>query len=393
MTSSILRNLLISFVGFGLSVAIVFPFYAHFFVVWRPGMLVWFVSGCLIAGVAIGIANYWLLNVILVRKLRRISAVATAISNKDLTFTCAMRSNDTIGEIINSFNAMAQTLRDLIGHTSALSSTVSHGSQDTRKLLGNINANVASQSARAVQIETAIEHLAHTVSEISASSTNCAEQARHATQAATDGGAVVQRTVEGMDKIHHVVNDTAEAVANLGKSSEKISAIVAVINEIAEQTNLLALNAAIEAARAGEQGRGFAVVADEVRKLAEKTTEATKEIGGMIRTIQQKTDHVISTIDGGTKEVENGVNLAREAGKTLKEIVGGIERLSEMVRHIAEATHTQDKDVQDIRDNVSGIVGLIEDTLLSTKESANRAENLSAAAQSLDNAVKTFKLS
>ena len=121
MKPSILRNLLFSYLGFGVVVAIIFPFYADFFVEWKPGMLVWFVVGCLVAGLIIGIANYWLFNIILLQKLRRISEVANSISNKDLSFSCSMESADTIGEIIISFNGMSQNLRDLIGQTSSLS--------------------------------------------------------------------------------------------------------------------------------------------------------------------------------------------------------------------------------------------------------------------------------
>lgn len=124
MKTSLLRNLLISFLAFGISVAVIFPFYANFFVDWKPGMLVWFVFGCLIAGIVMGVVNYWLVNVILLSKLRRISEIATAISNKDISHTCTLQSADTIGEIVDSFNKMAENLRDLIGETITLSDKV-----------------------------------------------------------------------------------------------------------------------------------------------------------------------------------------------------------------------------------------------------------------------------
>ena len=392
MRPSILRNLLFSFLGFGVAVAIVFPFYANFFVDWKPGMLVWFVIGCLVAGLVIGVVNYWLLNFILLQKLRRISEVATAISNKDLTFACSMESADTIGEIIESFNGMSQNLRDLIGQTSSLSGTVRSDSNGIRELMGNINNNVDKQSARAEQINGAIDHLANTVSEINQNSNEAANQSREAAGFASQGGIVVQQTISGMDKISQAVNEAAQAVENLGKSSDEIGAIVAVIKEIAEQTNLLALNAAIEAARAGEQGRGFAVVADEVRKLAEKTTHATQEISQMIQSIQQETGQAVRTMETGTTEVRSGVSRAREAGDALKKIVAGVELVTRMVQDIAQATNLQNEDVSSIRENIVEISSLIDGTFENTREGASKADELVELAKNLDNVVKAFKL-
>ena len=393
MKPSILRNLLFSYLGFGVSVAIVFPFYADLFVEWKPGMLVWFVVGCLVAGLLIGVANYWLFNLILLKKLRRISEVATSISNKDLSFSCSMESADTIGEIITSFNGMSQNLRDLIGQTSSLSGTVRGDSGNIRELMNKINANVDQQSSRAGQINSAIDHLAHTVGEISSNSNEAANQAREAASVASQGGMVVQQTIGGMDKISQAVNEAAQAVESLGKSSDQIGAIVAVIKEIAEQTNLLALNAAIEAARAGEQGRGFAVVADEVRKLAEKTTNATQEIGQMIQSIQQETGQAVKIMETGTLEVRSGVGKAREAGEALNKIVEGVELVTRMVQDIAQATNLQNEDVSSIRENIVEIGSLIDDTSKNTRDGSDKAEDLVSLAGNLDNVVKAFKLS
>ena len=392
MKPSILRTLLLSFLGFGILVATVFPFYANFFVDWKPGMLPWFVVGCMIAGLGIGVMNYVLLNIILLKRLRRISEVANAISNKDLTQKCTMQSADTIGEIIVSFNNMSKNLRELIGQTVTLSGNVRNDSARINDFMVGINGNLNEQTGRAGEISSAIDRLASTVEQISSNSAEAASKAREATDHARQGGDVVQKTMQGIDKISQAVGEAANAVEELGKNSDQIGAIVAVINEIAGQTNLLALNAAIEAARAGEQGRGFAVVADEVRKLAEKTSNATAEIGGMIQEIQQKTGEAVRTMNAGTADVKDGVHNAREAGNSLRKIVDSAEQLTAMVQEIANAAQMQNKDTHMIRQNIAGIGTLIESTLASTREGTAKAENLTALAKSLDNTVTAFKL-
>ena len=184
---SILRNLLFSFLGFGLSVAIIFPFYANIFVEWKPGMLPWFVAGCVVAGLSIGVANYYLLNIILLRKLRRIAEVANQISRKDLTHSCQMRSNDTIGEIITSFNAMSGNLRNLISETGQLSHSVSRDSRDIHLFFDGVAGQLTEQSRQVDDIRSTIGELADTVGDI----------ASHASDTATRGRAPVAMNVGG----------------------------------------------------------------------------------------------------------------------------------------------------------------------------------------------------
>ena len=156
MKYSILRKLLLSFLAFGVGVALIFPFYADFFVEWKPDMLLWFVVGCLVAGIAIGVVNYWLVNIILLSKLRRISEIAISISNKDISHTCSLQSADTIGEIVDSFNKMAENLRDLIGQSIILSDKVHVGSARIVDFMHDTTSNLNEQHSKADEIGHAV---------------------------------------------------------------------------------------------------------------------------------------------------------------------------------------------------------------------------------------------
>ena len=188
------------------------------------------------------------------------------------------------------------------------------------------------------------------------------------------------------------VSSTAKKVEGLGKSSDQIGRIIGVINDIADQTNLLALNAAIEAARAGEQGRGFAVVADEVRKLAERTTTATKEIAEMIRTVQEETKIAVAAMEEGNKQVEEGVSTIARAGDSLKEIIHMSEEVGEMVTHIATAATDQSSATEEINNNMEQIAKLVKESADGAQQSAQACQDLSGLALDLQKLVSKFRV-
>ena len=392
MKSSLLRKLLISFLAFGLGVALIFPFYADFFVEWKPGMLPWFVVGCVIAGLIIGVVNYWLLNTILLNKLRRISEIANAISNKDISHTCSLQSADTIGEIVDSFNQMAENLRDLIGQTITLSDKVHDGSSSIVVFMQNTLSNLSQQQRKSDEIGQAVGNLASTIGEIAEHSKDAAGRAREAAQVARDGGTVVEQSVRGMRLIENSVKLAAASIQELNKHSESIGQTVTLIKEISDQTNLLALNAAIEAARAGEQGRGFSVVADEVRKLAERAANATNEISAMVVAIRQQTAEVISHMNNSGTEVQSGVSNANLAGQSLKKIVDSVMQVTTMVENVASTTARQREDVTRVEKNMVEITSLINNsakTITQGEAASNELDRLSA---DLNSTVKVFKL-
>ena len=389
---SILRNLLLSYLGFGLAVALIFPFYANIFVEWKPGMLPWFVAGCLVAGLSIGVVNYWLLNIILLTRLRRIAEVTNQISNKDLTHSCAMQSADTIGEIIDSFNAMTVNLRGLIGETRRLSDGVSHDSRDIHAFLGGVAGQLREQSQQADGIRGAVSAMAATVDDIAGRANTTASQGRTAAERAAAGGRIVQDTIAGMEQISQRVGAAAQAVEGLRAQSQQIDTIVRTIHDIADQTNLLALNAAIEAARAGEQGRGFAVVADEVRKLAERTSSATGEISTMIAAIHVNINQTVDMIGQGAQTASAGVAMAREAGAALNEIVSGADEVTRLIDEIAQATDRQQASVHQVEQNITRIADLIGGIRDAVGEGTGRAENLASMAAELSGSVGEFRL-
>lgn len=392
MKPSILRNLMFSFLALGLVMGAVFPVFANLFVEWKPGMLVWFVVSALAAGAIVGLANYWLVNWVLLSKLRRISQVATAISNKDISHSCTMQSHDMIGEIINGFNKMASNLRDLIGEVASMSGHVNRDARTIQDLMAGVRTRFVAQQQTVGSINSSTETLSDTVAQISSSASQVSEAARNASNLAKSGGNIVQETIQGMRQINESVTLGSSAVDNLGRKSDEIGAIVAVINGIAEQTNLLALNAAIEAARAGEQGRGFAVVADEVRKLAEKTAQATQEISSMIQSVQMETRNAISTMQSGTEQVRGGVEKATEAGRALQEIVLSVERVSEMIELIAAGAASQNQMVSGVRGHVDEISRMVRDASADTVTGEQATGELANLSAKLDQVIKQFKL-
>ncbi|MBT1077274.1 hypothetical protein KJB29_18750 [Geobacter grbiciae] len=213
-----------------------------------------------------------------------------------------------------------------------------------------------------------------------------------ANESADSGASVVMATVEAMNTIYSQVRDVARSVANLGTRSDQIGEIVGTIEDIADQTNLLALNAAIEAARAGEQGRGFAVVADEVRALAERTTKATKEISQMIKSIQQETSAAVSSMNHGVTIVQDSTQKAGESGTALTEIKAQIDSVAQQMSQIATAAEQQTATTTEISNNIQMITQVVGETAKGAQESAEAASHLQEISEGLRQMVAHFRM-
>jgi methyl-accepting chemotaxis protein len=311
----------------------------------------------------------------------------------DLTHRVEGAYNGDHQLIKNSINTVAESLdKALLDVSAAVSATASASSQISSST-EEMAAGAQEQTSQASEVAVAVEEMTKTIMENAKNAVNAADTAKKAKDSAGQGGEVVDETIAGMKRIAEVVGKSAETVKALGRSSEQIGDIIAVIDDIADQTNLLALNAAIEAARAGEQGRGFAVVADEVRKLAERTTKATKEIAGMIKQIQGDTAGAVASMDEGTQEVENGIRLADKAGASLREIVTVSQNVTEMITQIAAASEQQSSTSEQISKNVEAISAVTGETASGTQQVARAAEDLNRLTDNLQQLIANFKLS
>lgn len=326
------------------------------------------------------------------RSVRTILTEMDKFAEGDLTVNLEKEKDDIIGSLYTGFNKVVANIRMMIEKvTEAVSATASASSQISSSS-EEMAAGAQEQSAQANEIASAVQQMTSTILETTKNASQATQEAKNAGQLASEGGNVVDNTVVGMNRISEVVAKAAHTVKDLGKSSDKIGEIVQVIDDIADQTNLLALNAAIEAARAGEQGRGFAVVADEVRKLAERTTKATKEIATMITTIQKETSGAVQSMEEGTQEVERGRELAEQAGASLRKIIESSHQVVDVINQVASASEEQSSAAEQISQNIEAISSVTHQSATGIQQIARASEDLNRLTENLQNLVTKFKL-
>jgi len=318
--------------------------------------------------------------------------VATRLAAGDLTASVTIRNNDEIGTLMTAMDNMVKSLRELIGKIKYAAENMASGSEQLSASAEEISRGMDGQASRSSQIATATEEMSQTVIDVARNASDIAQISTQAFDQAKNGEAVVKRSVDEVQAISSTVAESSLVMQRLGDSSKQIGDIVGVINDIADQTNLLALNAAIEAARAGEQGRGFAVVADEVRKLAERTTQATSQINSMISSIQSEVEHAGVSMNNATARVESGVAFSRKAGDSLGDIVGSVNNLQSMVQQIASATEEMSTVSETISSDIQGIAEGSREISAGSGQIAQASSDLARLATELQSVVRQFKV-
>jgi len=310
----------------------------------------------------------------------------------DLTRRLDASSRDELVDISRMFNLFIDKLHTIISSMSLTTSQVASAAGQLQSTAEQIAAGAEQVAAQSGAVATAGEEMSATSSDIARNCQFAAEGSKLASDAAVSGARVVDETIAVMNQITERVRCSALAVESLGSRSDQIGAIVGTIEDIADQTNLLALNAAIEAARAGEQGRGFAVVADEVRALAERTTRATREIGEMIKAIQLETRGAVTAMEEGVLEVGRGSEKASSSGEALEHILDQINSVTTQIHQVATAAEEQTATTSEISSNMLMITEVVSRTARGAHESADAATRLSQISIELQQIVGQFKL-
>ncbi len=378
------------------------------------------VIAILAIGIIISIGTALFISRLISKPIVLMAKSAEEIANGDLTVeSIKVKNNDEIGELANSFNKMTDNLREIIRkiteasqNVAAYSQELSASSEETTaaaeqvsKTISELSNGTAVQSQELESTSAHLSQISATIQQNASNTESVANASMMVSDAAKEGSTEADNAVRKIDRVRQVSVETADVVHSLGEQSEEIGQIIDVIKSIADQTNLLALNAAIEAARAGEQGRGFAVVADEVRKLAEQSSASTKQIEELILSIQNETNRAVNVIEAGSQDISEGVEAVHKAGDSFKIIVKEINNVVEQIHEISAATQqiaSESNEIVKSVDNVASIsqqaaassqevTAASEEQTATMEEVASSAQELSRLAEELLETVSRFK--
>ncbi len=321
-----------------------------------------------------------------------INHTMSALAEGNLTAQTSYQGKDELGQIANGLNNMGGQFRQIIQDLSGAASQLASAAEETSAVTRDTNQNILRQQQEVEQVATAMNEMNATVHEVAKNASSAAGAAHNADEQATNGKRVVEKTMDAIESLADEVNSTAGAIRSLAQDSETIGTVLDVIRGIAEQTNLLALNAAIEAARAGEQGRGFAVVADEVRTLAQRTQKSTQEIQEMIERLQKGTSTAVDAMEKSQERAHAGVQQAAEAGTSLDAIKKAVDNITDMNTQIASAAEEQSAVAEEINRNINNISQVAEQSATGAEQTAAASEQLARLAEQLQTMVIRFRV-
>lgn len=313
------------------------------------------------------------------------------LAEGDLTVHASVTENFT-GAIADSINFAIDQMRGLVSNINNLSVQVATAADATQGTAGDLASEADNQAREIGAASNAISEMAVSIDQVSSNAAESAAVAERAVEIANKGATVVQDTIHGMDNIRGQIQETSKRIKRLGESSQEIGDIVSLINDIADQTNILSLNAAIQASMAGDAGRGFAVVADEVQRLAERSSAATKQIAALVKTIQTDTNEAVISMEQTTSEVVGGAKLAQDAGVALEEIEGVSTSLAALIQNISNAARQQAASAGHVSNTMNVIKEITGKTVKGTAVTSTSIGNLASMAREMRSSVEGFKL-
>ncbi len=313
------------------------------------------------------------------------------LAEGDLSIHASVTENFT-GAIADSINFAIDQMRGLVSNINHLSVQVARAASETQSTASNLASAAENQAREIGAASQAINEMAVSIDQVSSNAAESAAVADRAVEIANKGADVVQDTITGMDTIRSQIQETSKRIKRLGESSQEIGDIVSLINDIADQTNILSLNAAIQASMAGDAGRGFAVVADEVQRLAERSSAATKQIAALVKTIQTDTNEAVISMEQTTSEVVNGAKRAQDAGVALEEIENVSTSLAELIQNISNAARQQAASAGHVSNTMNVIQEITAQTVSATEQTASSIGKLAKMANEMRESVEGFKL-
>lgn len=313
------------------------------------------------------------------------------LADGDLTVTATV-ADDITAAIADSVNFTIDALRSLVEQINSTTLQVASAAQETQATALHLTDASEHQAHQITEVSSAITRMAASIEQVSNNASQSSEVARQSVSLAVQGNGAVKKAIKGMDTIREQIQETSKRMKRLGESSQQIGEIVELINDIAEQTNILSLNAAIQAAMAGEAGRGFAVVADEVQRLAERSSNATRQIDALVKTIQSDTNEAISSMEQSTAEVVSGARLSQDAGASLEQIESVSQQLAELINSISDNAKQQAIAAISTSESMNVIEEITMQTSTGTNESAAAIGRLLQLTNELRKSVSGFKL-